>query len=149
MTIQTGYFIADKAAIKTLTSVQRSNGYTRASYSGTDSSPDAEWYMFIAASSAGADDDSVLMPNDNPPTGRWHKYAANRAGVGGGASNLVMTSSGNPPTADPPTQSPTSGVMYIHLQIQAGYGSTTFSYWIGIDSTGTLGNNGWVFVKND
>jgi hypothetical protein len=67
----TGYFIASKASIKAIPPNLRSNGYTRATALGTK----AEWYMFLAASNVVADDDSVLMPNDNPVTGRWHKYA--------------------------------------------------------------------------
>jgi len=70
----TGYYITDKPTIMALTATQRANGYTRATSIGTN----AEWYMFIAASTALADGDLVLMPNDNPTTGRWHKYAVNR-----------------------------------------------------------------------
>ncbi|MBN3946738.1 MAG: hypothetical protein HWQ38_09670 [Nostoc sp. NMS7] len=102
------------------------------------------WYRYVAAATTTENLPSIVSPTDT--VGRWIQFSG---GADSGASNLVMTSSGNPPTTNPPTQSPTSGVMYIHLQIQTGYGSTTFSYWIGIDSTGTLGNNGWVFVKND
>jgi hypothetical protein len=76
------YFIASKAAIKALTSDKRTDGYSRAVASATD--PD--WYMFLSASTANADDDLVLMPDDNPTTGRWHKYAGKRGGTsfGGG-----------------------------------------------------------------
>ncbi|MFN6538108.1 MAG: hypothetical protein RM021_017420 [Nostoc sp. EkiNYC01] len=82
----TGYFIADKAAIKALTPSQRANGYTRA----TITSNDTEWYGFSAGSTATADDDNVLMPDDNPATGRWHKYGANRGGGFGG--KMICTS---------------------------------------------------------
>ncbi|AUB37530.1 hypothetical protein COO91_03475 [Nostoc flagelliforme CCNUN1] len=82
----TGYYIADKASLKALTPSQRTNGYSRATSIGTDS----EWYMFLAASTANADDDAVLMPNDNPPTGRWHKYGSNR---GGGIPGRIICNS--------------------------------------------------------
>lgn len=84
----TGYFIADKTAIKALTPSQRTNGYTRSTSIGTD----VEWYMFLAASTATADDDLVLMPDDNPTTGRWHKYAGNRGGGGGIPGQIICTS---------------------------------------------------------
>ncbi|MFN6475372.1 hypothetical protein [Nostoc sp. DedQUE07] len=82
----TGYYIADKASIKALTPSQRSNGYTRA----TSIETDAEWYMFLAASTAIADDDAVLMPDDNPTMGRWHKYGSNR---GGGIPGRIICTS--------------------------------------------------------
>ncbi|MFN6474185.1 MAG: hypothetical protein RMY36_031520 [Nostoc sp. SerVER01] len=82
----TGYFIADKAAIKALTPSQRANGYTRA----TITNGDIDWYGFLTASTATADDDNVLMPDDNPSAGRWHKYAANR---GGGIPGKIICTS--------------------------------------------------------
>ncbi|MEH2067922.1 MAG: hypothetical protein V7K47_07100 [Nostoc sp.] len=82
----TGYFIADKEAIKALTPSQRANGYTRS----TTVNNDIEWYGFVAASTATPDDDLVLMPNDNPANGRWHKYAGNRGGGIGG--KIICTS---------------------------------------------------------
>ena len=41
--------------------------------------------MFLAASTSSVDDDSVLMPYDNPLNGRWHKYG----GVGGSGSSSL------------------------------------------------------------
>lgn len=89
MTIQTGYAIANIAAIKALTLSQRTDGYTRQAQSDATGNP--AWYTFLASSTASADDDLVLLPLDNPSTGRWHK----NGGAGGGASfggQIICTS---------------------------------------------------------
>ncbi|MEH2456965.1 hypothetical protein [Nostoc sp.] len=82
-----GYLIDSKTLIKALTPEQRTNGYSRATTIGTN----AEWYMFISSSTSAADDDLVLIPNDNPTTGRWHKYASNRGGGGFGGQIICTT----------------------------------------------------------
>jgi hypothetical protein len=89
MTIQTGYAIANIAALKALTDSQRISGYTRLVKSDTKGLP--AWYTFIDSSTATGDDDSVLLPNDSPTTGRWLKSS----GAGGGASfggQIICTS---------------------------------------------------------
>jgi hypothetical protein len=68
----TGYSRVDKETIKAIPPENRSDRYTLAT--------EPEWYMFIAASTATANDDLVLIPNDNPAAGRWHKYGGNRGG---------------------------------------------------------------------
>jgi hypothetical protein len=78
-------YYATKATIKALAPTQRRDGYTRATR--TDNG-DPEWYMFVAASTANVDDDLVLMPDDNPPVGRWHKYAAMRGSSDSSSSNF-------------------------------------------------------------
>ncbi|MHC5827600.1 MAG: hypothetical protein ACYT04_69895, partial [Nostoc sp.] len=52
------------------------------------------WYTCISASTATPDDDLVLLPNDNPSTGRWLKCGG--AGGGGGASfgGIMICTSG-------------------------------------------------------
>jgi hypothetical protein len=64
------YSIADKTAIKALTADNRSDGYSRLCRANST------WYIFRSASTTTADDDNVLLPNDNPSTGRWHKTNA-------------------------------------------------------------------------
>jgi hypothetical protein len=89
MTIQTGYAIANISAIKALTPSQRTDGYTRQAQSDPSGNP--AWYTFLALSTASPDDDLVLISNDNPSTGRWHK----NGGAGGGASfggQIICTS---------------------------------------------------------
>ncbi|BBD69536.1 hypothetical protein NIES4072_31310 [Nostoc commune NIES-4072] len=89
MTIQTGYAIANIAAIKALAPNQRTDGYTRQAQSDATGNP--AWYTFLAASTAKDDNDLVLLPNDNPGNGRWHK----NGGAGGGASfggQIICTS---------------------------------------------------------
>ncbi|HYW20247.1 MAG TPA: hypothetical protein VE956_13245, partial [Nodularia sp. (in: cyanobacteria)] len=89
MTIQTGYAIADIATLKTLTSSQRVDGYSRQVKADANGLP--SWYTFINASTATGDDDLVLLPNDSPSNGRWLKSG----GAGGGASfggQIICTS---------------------------------------------------------
>ena len=75
MPISVGYAIANIAAIKALTESQRTNGYTRLVLSATGAKP--FWYVFINASTDTADNDLILMPDDNPGSGRWFKIASN------------------------------------------------------------------------
>ncbi|MBD2437372.1 hypothetical protein [Nostoc sp. FACHB-110] len=70
------YAIADIDALKALTSSQRTDGYARL----VKSNP--AWYVFIAASTAVADDDLVLEPDDG--IGRWLKAS----GAGGGGESF-------------------------------------------------------------
>lgn len=89
MTIQTGYAIADIPTLKALTSSQRVDGYSRQVNNDANGCP--SWYTFINASTATGDDDLVLLPNDNPSTGRWLK----NGGASGGASfggQIICTS---------------------------------------------------------
>lgn len=83
--ISTGYAIASKAAIKALTSSQRTDSYARL----VREIP--AWYIFLADSTETADDDAVLMPNDTPATGRWIKSS----GVGGGGTAPYEIKTGN------------------------------------------------------
>ncbi|MEH2393692.1 MAG: hypothetical protein V7K21_19195 [Nostoc sp.] len=82
MTIQTGYAIADIPTLKTLTSTQRIDGYSRLVKSDASGIP--SWYTFINASTATPDDDLVVTPSDNPSTGRWLKSS----GAGGGSASF-------------------------------------------------------------
>jgi hypothetical protein len=82
MTIQTGYAIASISALKSLSSSQRADSYARLVKS-------VAWYIFDASSTATADDDLVLMPDDSPSAGRWVKIG----GSGGGSNNINFTGS--------------------------------------------------------
>lgn len=73
MTISVGYTIANIAALKALTESQRTNGYARLVLSTTSGKP--FWYAFIAASTDTADNDFILIPDDEPTSGRWIKSA--------------------------------------------------------------------------
>lgn len=87
MTIQTGYSIADIAALKALTSSQRIDGYSR--LVKADASGNPAWYTFIAASTATPDDDTVVLPDDSPGTGRWIKSSGSSSGGAAfGGTNL-------------------------------------------------------------
>ncbi|MBN3875245.1 hypothetical protein [Nostoc sp. JL23] len=89
MAIQTGYAIASIAALKALTSSQRADSYARLVKS-------VGWYMFDASSTATGDDDLVLLPDDNPSTGRWIKIGGSGGGGGGNINftgSIICTSS--------------------------------------------------------
>lgn len=89
MAIQTGYAIASIAALKALTSSQRADSYARLVKS-------VGWYMFDASSTATADDSLVLLPDDNPSTGRWIKIGGSGGGGGGNINftgSIICTSS--------------------------------------------------------
>lgn len=64
------YAVATIDDLKALTAENRADGYTKLARSV------AAWYTFVAASTANGDDDLVLMPNDNPSTGRFLKTGA-------------------------------------------------------------------------
>lgn len=66
MTIQVGYSIT-KTALKALTEEQRVDKYAR----HVDLGDRYRWFTFVASSSAIPDDINILMPNDEPETGRW------------------------------------------------------------------------------
>ncbi len=72
-----GYF-QTKAQIKALGTSDRFDGLTFFVQSLKNVIV-PESYMFVASSTLTADDDDILIPSDNPTTGRWHKFAFNRA----------------------------------------------------------------------
>lgn len=63
------YSISNIQAIQAITSENRSDGYCRVLKGKTN----ASWYMFVAASTATPDGINVLIPDDSPAAGRWHK----------------------------------------------------------------------------
>ena len=87
MTIQTGYAIASKSALKALSSSQRADSYARLVKS-------VGWYMFDASSGSAADDDLILMPDDNPSFGRWIKIGGSGGGGSGGGGEEESAISG-------------------------------------------------------
>lgn len=61
-------------------------------------------------------------------------------------NNLILTTSDAAPL-NPPAQSPSSGILYVHIQeVTIGYGSN-FVIWIGVG--GGNGDNGWVFINGN
>jgi len=62
------YSILDIDAIKAITPSGRVDGYCRIARGINNG-----WYMFIASSVSDADNYNVLMPDDNPTEGRWHR----------------------------------------------------------------------------
>lgn len=92
MPISVGYTIANIAAVKALTDSQRTNGYARLVLSATGAKQ--SWYVFISASTATADNDLILMPDDNPSTGRWFKTVAS-ANLGYTAENVANKNQAN------------------------------------------------------
>ncbi|MEH2201170.1 hypothetical protein [Nostoc sp.] len=92
MTIQTGYAIADIAALKALTSTQRTDGYSRLVKSDASGRP--AWYTFVSASTTQGDDNLVLMPNDNPSNGRWLKSGGAASGGGLNFAGEIICNSG-------------------------------------------------------
>lgn len=69
MTILTGYAIANLTALKALTSSQRTDGYARLVESDTTNK--SAWYIYFSSSTATADGDLVVLPDDS--LGRWLK----------------------------------------------------------------------------
>jgi hypothetical protein len=86
VTIQTGYAIASIAALKALTSSQRTDSYARLVKSVS------AWYIFDSSSTATDDNDLILLPIDNPSAGRWIKIGGGGGG-GGGGGNISFTGS--------------------------------------------------------
>jgi hypothetical protein len=72
MAPQVGYSILSISAIKAIGAEDRVNGYCRITRGNFNS-----WYMFVESSTAIPDEINVLLPNDNPTTGRWHKSNEN------------------------------------------------------------------------
>lgn len=67
MAPQTGYAVADIAALKAIAATDRTDGYSRLVKIAADGKP--AWYTFVDSSSATGDDSSVVVPNAG--TGRW------------------------------------------------------------------------------
>lgn len=61
-------------------------------------------------------------------------------------SNIKLTVSDQDPVAFPPLHTPiTDGFLCIHLTIEGSSSSSQIRLWLGIDSEGWLGNNGWIY----
>lgn len=84
-----GYAIATISALKAIANTDRTNGYSRLVLSIN------AWYTFNSASTATGDDNDVVVPADNPASGRWLKTAASLGGAIAssqkGAANGVAT----------------------------------------------------------
>ncbi|WP_414755542.1 hypothetical protein [Anabaena sp. CCY 9910] len=83
MTISTTYTITSINSLKALTPSQRTEGYARL----VKAVP--AWYIFDSNADTAADNNQILMPDDNPATGRWIRIG----GTGGGTSPLQVITS--------------------------------------------------------
>jgi hypothetical protein len=92
------------------------------------------WYYYDSASTATTLGVDIIQP-DSPTTGRWFVY---------GRQQTVYTFGTDDPTDDPPTFDGTGGRISIHIQIEEPSPSSTAYIWIGVDTTGVIGNNGWL-----
>lgn len=94
------------------------------------------FYQYKAAAT-----DPESLPNIVEPTaptaGRWVQF--------GGRQNTTITYSTSDPTLNPPTT--TTGTLPIHIQNNGDASNVFVKFWIGIDSTGALGQNGWVGIQ--
>lgn len=75
---------------------------------------------------------SIVQPTA-PTTGRWIQF--------NGKQNTNISYSASEPTTTPPD---TSKGLRIHIQNDGNASNLLVRLWIGIDATGTLGQNGWV-----
>lgn len=84
------HFVADLAALKAIpASSVRADGYLKLVLTpATGEMP--TWYTYVEDSALGAFGTIVILPDDNPVAGRWHKL-----------SNLVFYSTGKPSSAPP------------------------------------------------
>ncbi|MBD2771183.1 hypothetical protein [Iningainema tapete] len=87
MPISIGYRIANLAALTAIAQENRPDGYTRLVQSDADGLP--AWYTFIASSTATADGNSVVTPDDG--IGRWIKSSGTGGGVAFGGGNLCTS----------------------------------------------------------
>lgn len=90
MSPSTGYAIADLPTLKTITSSNRSDGYSRLVKSASAGKPD--WYTYILASTLTDDGDSVIAPSDG--VGRWIKGNFNSNFSGGVICNQACAIGG-------------------------------------------------------
>lgn len=137
--IQDALKVATIAALKALTSSTEPKRVDGAFYA-VDNNGDGvpSWYLYSAASAATEDLPKIVSPTDT--TGRFIQFAA------GGNQSIILTVSDTSPIASPPSVTPiTGGQVCLHLEMNFTGSSSVFQTWIGIDSTGTEGNNGWYY----
>ena len=137
--IQDALKVASISALKALTSsssVKRLDGAFYAVDNNGDGVP--SWYLYSASNTATEDLPRIVSPADT--TGRFIQFAA------GGTQSVILTVSNTSPIADPPSVTPTTnGQVCLHIQMNFSGSSSVFQTWIGVDSTGTKGNNGWYY----
>ena len=146
MAIQTGYAIADIATLKTLTSTQRIDGYSRIVKSDASGKP--AWYTFLNASTATPDDDLVILPTDSPNTGRWLK-SSGAGGTGASFGGQIICTSQCTTAAGgsgkafqfyaPQTSLPLIIVPSFGINIQAGANAIAIYRWSQMPNTAMTG----------
>ena len=67
-----GYTVANLAELKAIPVEERENGFVKV-VKDTNDFDIAGWYVFVASSGWVPDDKLVIMPDDNPAQGRYHK----------------------------------------------------------------------------
>lgn len=93
---QTGYAIADIAALKAIGSGDRVDGYSRLVKQDINQKP--AWYTFISANTEPNDENLVILPDDSPSSGRWLKtnvYDPNSSNMVGPGWKIIDTNSNN------------------------------------------------------
>lgn len=134
--------VADVTALKALTSTTAPRRADKVFLVVRDDSTGyPAGYLYSLTATDTEDLPAIVAPTDN--VGRWFQFKG--GATGGGDPTVVMTTSTLSPASAPPTQSPSSGVLYIHLQIDGSGSGISLKYWVGIDSTGAEGDNGWMF----
>lgn len=74
--VSTGYAIADLSALRAISSDKRADGYARLVVNGNNGN--SAWYVFQFSNTFDDDGDQIIIPDDNPSSGRFVK-------IGGGA----------------------------------------------------------------
>lgn len=85
MVPSTGYAISSITDLKAINAENRADGYSRLVKSSIDGKP--AWYTFVATSVEPGDDNLIIVPDDNPASGRFLKLGH----FGGGTKNSVLT----------------------------------------------------------
>jgi hypothetical protein len=133
--------VAGIAALKALassTTPKRVDGAFYAVDNNGDGVP--AWYLYSASATTSENLPSIVSPTDG--IGRFIQFG------GSGGGNVILTVSTTSPITSPPSVTPiTGGKVCKHLEITDSYGTFIFTEWTGVDSTGVLGNNGWVYVN--
>lgn len=135
----TGYAIPTITALKTIAPTDRTNGYTRLVLSSN------AWYTFNSASTAAGDDLDVVVPADNPTSGRWLKTRASLEGAIAssekGVANGVPTLDTNAliPVVQIPLILPVSTTIDYEGTISGGILTENNLIWLLLDGA-TIGN---------
>lgn len=96
------------------------------------------WYYYDSASTATSVDNKIVIP-DSPTTGRWFLFQP---------SFVDFSFSNIEPTSTPPKYDGSNGGISFVIYNNGNASNLTVTFYIGVDSTGVLGNNGWLQTQN-